>query len=103
MSELRPIGTEFWSEPQWSSPNESGKYQMKFFYRVVAHDACANSLAPNAPTYMAERVEALRVQTRKPLVFQTQGPCECCGQLPNSIPGMPGFVVDGWTEWEERK
>jgi hypothetical protein len=47
MSELRPIGTEFWMVYPVSKQS-SGNVQYRFLYRITAHDDCALSMSLTA-------------------------------------------------------
>lgn len=60
MSELRPIGFEFW---QSFSMSQHG-IQRRFLYRIVAHEEVAISLRPDGPTRTGETVQPIASQSR---------------------------------------
>jgi len=68
MSEdLMPIGTEYWQAyPVIANACDPGKGmgQTRFLYRVVAHDDCAKSLDPQAPTFKMCRLDTIASQFR---------------------------------------
>ena len=63
LEDLRPIGTEYWQEYP-VSPVEGFQHQCKFLYRIIAHDECATTSAPNGPSHWGERIEPVEMWTR---------------------------------------
>jgi hypothetical protein len=71
MSEVRPIGTEFW----WESPvsvNHNG-YQLRFLERVTGHTNSAGGVGPVDEVIVPVRME------RRIITSQKWVTCDKCG------------------------